>query len=317
MEEVIELMVNLKELREIGFYLNQASTNSKYGSITQVLAECVDENGKLQVVQGSYECAVANSSIQLDVNKMGWVCLYSKSGLHSDIVSVPLSERFSGPEHTKHPKDMISKNHFSQHPSHYLSRALNTLSETVRAPWVVPQRRTDDKTVVRYGIGHALSRIYEEMDDREIVYHAARTGQISAALAFLAARRMNRLQGNRDFVYTMQLRELNDSDGCNVYLEHVLDGAGHDSLESSSFQNSRHTDWLINQDHMIRANVPAGNTIDVTYGSSKQPLIMMRKPESRYLMGVSFDWLQNEVGCLAYNHLGIEVDNVFIATRML
>ena len=87
-------------------------------------------------------------------------------------------------------------------------------------------RPSDDKDVVRTSIGPLLSRTFELMEDHAVVYHAANTNTISSALAFLAARRIKRLQSNMKFLNTIQRRGRTSSTGTLVYVRHVLDGVG-------------------------------------------------------------------------------------------
>ena len=304
-EEVIELMVNLKELREIGFYLNRGSSDSKFGNITQVLAECIGENGKLQILPDE------PTKMPLPVVKYNWISQKWDGFVRvckewSAVESKTQETSFSEFSEMNSQKNALR---ISLPQNDHLSRALNILSESILSPWAERQRQVDDNTIVQLGIGVELSSRYEQMEDTEIVYHAARTGQISAALAFLAARRMQRLHGNPDFVYLMQSQNFQNATPIDIYLEHVIDGAG-DSGLTTLVVESQYSKWSFNsKDFKERRNQATLQP--------ESPIICVDKPLSRYLTGASFDWLQNEVGCLAYNHLGIEIDDVSLATRML
>ena len=151
---------------------------------------------------------------------------------------------------------------------------------------------SDDHVVVSSGIREDFET-WSQLHDEEIVRRCLLNGRVAAALAFLAARRLGRVQSPEDIVSPARLQAAQGRRR-SAYMYHVVDGA-------AEANGQLQTEWEIQGGDAHKFKSP----------------ILMHKAHTRHMHGVGFDWFRYVGGRHIYQKLGDDNSELFLASLML
>ena len=130
----------------------------------------------------------------------------------------------------------------------------------------------------------ARDELWNQLHDDEIVRRCLLSGEISAALSFLAARRLRRTMAQ-------SISNTVSSQPRSEYMYHVVDGAAEAS-------ENNHTEFEVHEDRRLFP-------------------FAIKKSRTRYMYGVGFDWFRYIGGRHIYEKLVNDNSELFLATLML